>query len=83
MRGDAMTDAREVTNKLIEMVDEGLIKAKTIMMACLNYMSEADVADMAHTNELIDEPLECPDCQADWLNDEYSADCDSCQEAMA
>ena len=43
---------REVTAKLIEMADEGLLKWERIAMACLCYMSEAQVSDMAHDNEL-------------------------------
>jgi hypothetical protein len=43
---------REITNKLIEMVEEGVITWESIAMACLVYMSEDDVSDMAHDNEL-------------------------------
>ena len=43
--------AREATNKILEMVEEGLLDRDTVIMACLKYMSEDDVADMAHDNE--------------------------------
>ena len=46
-------NTREVTNQLLHMMDDGLISAKTLAEACLKYMSEAEVADMAHCNELI------------------------------
>jgi hypothetical protein len=35
------------------MMDAGLISAEVLAEACLKYMSEADVADMANCNELI------------------------------
>lgn len=44
---------RKVTNQLIEMVEEGLLDSHTLIVACLKYMSEAEVADMAHINEFI------------------------------
>lgn len=45
--------AREYTNRLLEMVDEGLLDKDTVIMACLKYMSEADVQDMMEANEFI------------------------------
>jgi hypothetical protein len=42
---------REATNKVLEMVEEGLLDKDTVIMACLKYMSEDNVADMAHINE--------------------------------
>jgi hypothetical protein len=36
---------REYTNKIIEMVDEGLIDRDMLIRDLLNYMSESDVAD--------------------------------------
>jgi hypothetical protein len=32
-------------------VEEGMLDRDTVIMACLKYMSEDDVADMAHANE--------------------------------
>ena len=46
-------NTRKVTNQLLEMIDEGALDPQTVLEACLSYMSEADVADMAHSNELI------------------------------
>jgi hypothetical protein len=43
---------RKVTTKLMEMVDEGVLTWESIAMACLCYMSEDQVSDMAHDNEL-------------------------------
>jgi hypothetical protein len=46
---------REATNKILEMVEEGVLDRDTVIMAALKYMSEDDVADMAHANEFFDE----------------------------
>lgn len=42
---------REVTNKILEAIEEGLLDKDYVIMAALKYMSEDDVADMAHANE--------------------------------
>ena len=47
--------SREVTNELVELVDEGLLDAYVVLRACLAYMSEDEVADMASCNELYDD----------------------------
>ena len=44
--------SREMTNKILEAVEAGLIDKDMLIMACLKYMSESEVADMAHANEL-------------------------------
>jgi len=44
---------RKVTNQLLELVDEGVLDAREVLTAALGYMSEADVADMAHSNDLV------------------------------
>ena len=47
---------RKVTNQLLEFIDEGVLDAREVLAAALMYMSEADVVDMAHSNDfLIDE----------------------------
>lgn len=46
---------REATNKLIEMMDEGLISAQAVAEMALAYMSEDDVADMMRSNDILDE----------------------------
>jgi hypothetical protein len=43
--------SREYTNKILEAVEEGLLNRDTVIMACLKYMSEDDVRDMAEANE--------------------------------
>tara|TARA_Y100000748_G_scaffold16435_1_gene12797 strand:- start:72 stop:242 length:171 start_codon:yes stop_codon:yes gene_type:complete len=42
---------RQATDKILEMVEEGILDRDTVIMSCLKYMSEDDVADMAHSNE--------------------------------
>jgi hypothetical protein len=49
---------RKVTNQLLELIEEGILDAQTVLEACLQYMSEADVADMAHSNDLLIEEEE-------------------------
>lgn len=46
-----MASPREITIKIYEAVEEGLLDAEFVMTCCLKYMSEDDVADMAHINE--------------------------------
>jgi hypothetical protein len=45
---------RKVTSELAAMVDDGLLSWEQIARACLAYMTELDVADMAHSEELLD-----------------------------
>jgi len=42
--------SRRYTNKLIEMLQDGMIEKDTVIMACLKYMSEAEVQDMVEHN---------------------------------
>jgi hypothetical protein len=51
--------ARQYTNKLLEMIKNGLLDKDQVILACVKYMSEDDVEDMMHTNEMfIDEEEE-------------------------
>ncbi len=43
---------RTQTAKLLEMMDEGLISAQSIVEMALAYMSEDDVADMMRCNDI-------------------------------
>jgi len=45
--------ARKITNQLLKMVKEGSLNKDTLILACLNYMSESDVQGMAECNEFI------------------------------
>ena len=52
---------RQTTNKLLEMVEEGVLDRDTVILACVNYMSEDDVADMCHINEFLEDDEEDED----------------------
>lgn len=47
--------ARQFTNKLYDMIENGLLDKDTVITACLKYMSEDDVKDMMECNEFIEE----------------------------
>ena len=44
---------RDATNKILEMVEEGILDPTAVLKSCLVYMSEYDVADMAETEGYI------------------------------
>lgn len=46
---------KTVTNKIIELAENGVLSWETIARECLQEMSEDDVADMANTCEWLDE----------------------------
>ena len=81
--------SREITNKLYELIEEGVLDKDLVIRACFNYMSEQDVADMAHANEFIDEP-EDEECEDHWHCDpdlashtcvaDRSSNCPTCDE---
>ena len=50
--------SREYTNKLLEMIEEGLLDKDNVITACTKYMSEAEVQDMMECNEFIEEEEE-------------------------
>ena len=52
---------RTQTNKLIDMMDQGLISAEAVAEMALAYMSEDDVADMMLANDILDEADEEPE----------------------
>jgi len=56
-----MTGVRQATDKILEMVEEGILDKDTVIMSCLKYMSEDDVADMAHSNEFFNNDEEDDD----------------------
>lgn len=42
---------REATNKLLEYVEEGMLDRDSVIMACVKWMSEDDVAEMCRIND--------------------------------
>lgn len=45
---------RKITNEILTMLEEGVIQPDAVIMACLKYMSEDEVCDMAHINGFLD-----------------------------
>jgi hypothetical protein len=45
---------RAYTNKLIEMMESGVIDPEQLARECLSYMSESDVEDMARSTYEVD-----------------------------
>lgn len=41
--------SRKHTCQLIELVDEGVVDARAVMNACMDYLSEDQVADLMHS----------------------------------
>jgi len=46
---------RKITNDLLFLVEQKVIDKDALIAACLDYMSEDDVADMAYTNDFLEE----------------------------
>lgn len=61
---------REYTNKLLEMIEEGLLDKDMVIMACVKYMSEDDVRDMMEANEFLEHEDEDEDDEVDFDEDE-------------
>ena len=65
---------RTQTNKLIDMMDEGLISAQAVADMALAYMSEDDVADMMRSNDILEDEDEYDVDEAqEWAD--FDADC--------
>ena len=45
--------SREKTKLLLAAIEEGLLDRDTVILACVNYLSEDDVADMCYANDLL------------------------------
>ena len=65
---------RKETNRLLDMIEEGLIDPHAVADMCLAYMSEDDVADMMRANDLLeDEDDGQPSEAQEW--ESFDADC--------
>jgi hypothetical protein len=66
---------RTKTNRLLDMMDEGVISAQAIAEMALSYMSEDDVADMMRANDILedDEADGQPDEAQEWAD--FDPDC--------
>ena len=63
---------RKYTNKLLEMVEEGIIDPKEVMEAFLCYLSERQVEDMMHVNDFILDLLEDAEDEDDAALDDFN-----------
>jgi len=50
-----MKGTREITSAVLTLIENGMLDRDTVIMACLKYMSEDEVADMAHINGFLDD----------------------------
>ena len=66
---------RKETNRLLDMIEEGLIDPHAVADMCLAYMSEDDVADMMRCNDLLEEDEDDgqPDEAQEW--ESFDPDC--------
>lgn len=53
-----MSDPRKATNRLLEIVNDGVLDPYTALLACLSYLSEDEVADMCHMNGFFEDDEE-------------------------
>jgi hypothetical protein len=60
-----MSNTRKATNEILRLVEDGVLDRDAVMRACLGYMSEAAVADMAHSEGFLDEDDEPEDDDED------------------
>jgi len=70
--------SRKYTNKLLEMMDEGLLDPKTVAEMALAWMSEYEVGEMMEANDLLDDEEEDeddgqPDEDQEWHD--FDPDC--------
>lgn len=52
------SNVRKTTLEVIELAEQGVLSWESVALAALRYMSEDDVADMAHDNEWLTEEEE-------------------------
>lgn len=67
---------RDATNRIYDAMDEGILDPRAVAEACLKYMSEDEVADMAHSNEFFPYDDEDED-EDDDLDPDYFDDLDA------
>lgn len=53
-----MARPHKTTKKLLELIEDGTLDMEIVLKACLNYMSESEVLDMATDNEFLDDVVE-------------------------
>jgi hypothetical protein len=48
-------NARKATRRVMDMMDQGVLDPRTIADLCLRFMSEDEVAQFAHANQLFED----------------------------
>jgi hypothetical protein len=55
---DSYANARPATTRLMDMMDEGMIDARTVADMALMWLHEQSVAEMMRSNDILEENLE-------------------------
>ena len=66
MYGFSHRQTRPATNKLIDMMDEGLIDARAVADMALSWLSESSVHEMMLANDIVEEE---PEDEEEWTPD--------------
>jgi hypothetical protein len=69
MYGFNHRQTRPATNRLIDMMDEGLIDARAVADMALSWLSESDVHEMMLANDLVEDEAEEPEEEEEWTPD--------------
>lgn len=80
-----MSNVRKHTNKLLELIDEGMFDKDDVISACLGALSEDDVAKMCLNNDMFLFQAECDECNDVFQYEgEVNEDglCEECQAAL-
>ena len=73
---DSYARTRPATTRLLDMMDEGLIDARTVADMALSWLSESSVAEMMLANDLVeDEEDDEPDVDEAQEWESFDADC--------
>ena len=60
-------ETRQATNKVLEMVDEGLLNPRDVLVMALKWMSEDDIKEMCKANEIDLDMEDEEDAPENWL----------------
>lgn len=60
---------RPATNRLIDMMDEGLIDARAVADMALSWLSESSVHEMMLANDLVEDEAEDEEPEEEWTPD--------------
>lgn len=74
---EQINEVRDITNRVIEAMDEGILDPRVVADACLGAMSEDEVAEMAHANELFSYDEDDDDDEGDDMGNDYFDDLDA------